>query len=85
MLEIIAQILCTMLALTGVNFIVQAFVHMKSIHAAAFVLSLLAGIFTLIVAMIFFHMVEDQASGARKAIDAIQQQLDYAPEAVLPD
>lgn len=85
MLEIIAQILCALLAFAGIHFIVQGALHMKNTHAAAFVASLLAGVFALVAAGYFYGVVEDQASGARKALHSIQQELDYAPEAVMPD
>lgn len=82
MLEIVARILCAMLAIAGINFILQALIHLRHIHAAAFVASLLAGVFTLAASVYFFNVVDDQATGARKALETIQQQADEELESL---
>lgn len=83
MLEIVAQILCAMLLLGGINFIVQAF-NRPTDSAAGLISSLAAAAFSIIAAIYFYNVVDDQASGARTAIDEIQQRLAPPVEPVDP-
>ena len=73
MLEIVAQILNAMLALGGINFIVQALFRLSDINAGALILSLVAGIFSIGTAIYFYNAIDSQSDGVRKAINEIQQ------------
>lgn len=95
MLEIVAQILCTLLALGGINFIVQALFRLSDINAGALLLSLAAGIISIGAAVYFYGVIDSQASGARQAMDdllggaehqreLLRQQSDPPVEPVMP-
>lgn len=73
MLEIVAQILSAMLALGGINFIVQALFRLSDINAGALILSLVAGILSIGTAIYFYNAIDSQSDGVRKAINEIQQ------------
>lgn len=83
MLEIIAQILCAMLLFMGVGFIVQAF-NRQTDNAAGLIVALAAAAFSIMAAIYFYNVVDSQSSGARKAIEDIQQQLDPPVEPIAP-
>lgn len=83
MLEIIAQILCTLLIFVGLGFLANAATHGTE-KTGNFMISGLAGIAAIIAGIYFVNVVADQSSGARKAFDTIQQLDDPAPEAVSP-
>lgn len=73
-----------MLLFKGIGFICSAVTHGTE-KTGNFMISVLAGIAAIIAAIYFYNQVSDQASGARRAFDDIQQQAyEPAPEAVSP-
>lgn len=83
MLEIVAQILCAILLFIGIGFIVQAF-NRQTDNAAGLIVSFIAAAFSMITAIYFYNIIDNQSSGARKAIDDIQQQLSPPVEPLSP-
>ena len=77
MLEIIAQILCAMLLLKGIEFIAHAAAHGTE-KAGHFMFSILAGVAAIIAGIYFYNQVSDQASGARDAMETATQNLQDA-------
>lgn len=74
MLEIIGQILCAMLLLKGVDFIMQSF--NRTPGSLATPLAWVAAVLCFITAAYFYNMIDNQASGARRAVEDIQKQAD---------
>lgn len=83
MLEIVAQILCAILLFIGVGFIVQAF-NRQTDNAAGLIAALTAAAFSIMAAIHFYNVVDNQSSGARKALDDLQQQISPPVEPVNP-
>ncbi len=84
MLEIIGKLLATMLLFKGLGFIVQAF-NRQTDNAGGLIVSLAAAAFSIMAAVYFYNQIDDQASGARRAINEISSQYEEIPEAKAPE
>lgn len=84
MLEIIGQILCTLLLLKGIGFIVQALSHLAK-NPFASLLSLIASVLCFVAAIYFFNIIKDQASGARDAMEQATQNMQDSARSLQQD
>ncbi len=83
MLEIVAHILVALLAFKGLDYLLQAMTRPRE-YVAAMMLSVVAAVVCLVLALVFFKQVDDQAERARQAFDAVIQPDSAVPEAVAP-
>jgi hypothetical protein len=74
MLEIIGQILCTLLLFKGVELIAQA-LNRQGDNAIGFIVPFVGAVASIIAAIYFFSIISSQASGARNAMEEATQNM----------